>query len=288
MGDNESPNESKPLAAAPQAPTPLVEELPDALSQASVDLDSLNLPPIAESDEFPLPGSDRASSFKPINALVVIVLIITIGAFVVWLAGQTQRGTIQKLLQAQAIPPTARLLDSRHDTVLILEESGEISRVIVQRPSQPSWLLVSRDDLRAKFPALSPDGRRVAYNSQSNDGRIVIVSLDVNNVDSLPTDQIKAATESKNLGPMTLCAWSPVAWSPDNQRLAFFVCGTNPSRSMVMTNSMGQPGIDVVAGTLLNTALPRGVLWLQSDTVLVSTPSESPQGGTTITTHPIP
>jgi hypothetical protein len=230
------------------------------------------------------PGMDRG--YKPFpwfSVLGVLFTIILIGGLF-WLFGQATRNGMPAwfAISIGHANPTMQILDARPNRVLMLETSGSYRRILVKDGSQSSWLLVSLDDYSATTGALSPDGTTVAYRSGLDNGQIVVVNLESNQRNSMGISMLQP------VGPnLLLCDWTPISWSPDSARVAFYVCQTQLKQSMLMwmPATVNQP--KVVTGTEVISLEPRQVQWLNDSQVVVTVPPATLTGGSQVTTHDV-
>jgi len=185
------------------------------------------------------------------------------------------------------------LLESRDEKSLLLQTDGERRQVLVQLPDRDGWVVVSRDDFTAANPALSPDGAWVAYLSTQGAPKIVVVPLEQAGRVSYTSEDLRR-DDQENKTPMTdICPWSPVAWSMDSQRLAFFGCLDDPPMSRVFvadlinttTPSLRVHRIDDIMAPGLE---PRQISWIGSDKVLVTFPPTADTETETAQTIPVP
>ncbi|MFP4394615.1 MAG: hypothetical protein ACLFTI_05060 [Anaerolineales bacterium] len=190
--------------------------------------------------------------------------------------------------------PQMVLLESRDEKSLLLQTDGERRQVLVQLPDRDGWVVVSRDDFTAANPALSPDGAWVAYLSTQGAPKIVVVPLEQAGRASYTSEDLRR-DDQQNKTPMTdICPWSPVVWSMDSQRLAFFGCLYDPPMSRVFVADLiintTPPTLqayridDIMAPGLE----PRQISWIGSDKVLVTFPPTADTETETARTIPVP
>jgi len=158
----------------------------------------------------------------------------------------------------------------------MLEQSGGLSRVIVEKSDQANWLLVSKDDTTATNPALSSDGEQVAYVTKRGGGQLVIVSLSTDARRMITADQIRKAGEDAGLDDMELCLWTPIAWAPPaGDRIVFFGCVENSSFSVAVVGDLSDPATDlkVIAASKAESSDVRQLKWLDHTRLVISTPA---------------
>jgi hypothetical protein len=149
-------------------------------------------------------------------------------------------------------------------------------------PDREGWILVSRDDGTAASPALSPDGRWVAYRSTLNEPTVVAVALEQSGRIVFTCENVTEAGEETGVKMTTICPWTPVAWSMDSTHLAFFGCGDDPPHSRVVVVELDldteTPAFTptIMTGTIANGLEPRQLLWVGSEQVSVTFPSTDP------------
>lgn len=221
--------------------------------------------------------------------LLRVIGVLAMVALVVWMAGFFDRRGYLPLLRRVGpwSEPTFELVQARNGRVLLTESDKRHSRVILQVPDQPSWLLISRDDLHAVNPTLSPGGEAVAYVSTADKTTIVVVSLNDNSLLTIMDRHVRASSVSQALPEMSICEWTPLAWSPDDKALAFYGCRIGQPYSMAYVARWDNEKVEVKplldSGASLATA--RQVEWLGSDSVVLSVPGET---GFQVKTLPVP
>ena len=218
------------------------------------------------------------------RAIIIFVCLCVIAC----VAGFFERNQLPTFLLKRAPWHHAleiELIESRDDRVLMLETSGEASRVIVEVSGQASWLLVSQGDTTATNPALSPDGEQVAYVTERDGEQLVIVSLTSNTRRTVRAGQIQDADGDDGLDGMRLCPWTPIAWAPTGDRIAFFGCAEDDSLSVVLVGELSGPAISltVVARSKVESSATRQLSWLDDTQLVVSTPADDTQQAAIIT-----
>ena len=180
----------------------------------------------------------------------------------------------------RSLPPTSiTLVDLQNGVILMLEQSGSFSRVVVEPSDQASWLLVSRDDTTATNPALSSDGKQVAYVTERDGGQLVIVSIITDTRRTIEADQVQDAGDSVGFDEMQVCPWTPIAWAPTGNRIAFFGCTKDTSLSVVLVGDLSDPAIPltVIARSKAQASAVRQLKWLDHTHLVVSTPATDAQ-----------
>jgi hypothetical protein len=264
--------------------------LPDDLLGVDVDSDQED-ETTSESPQVgrPHPGfvDDAATKPKPIGRVLLIIAVIT--AFVVGLIGYVRRGSFATVVGRALFPstPSTTLVDSYNRLVLMLEQDGDYGRVIVQKSDQGGWLLVSQDDTTATSPILSPTGQEVAYVSRRNGGQVVAVSLITGTRRLIGTKRIGDVGRHVGLGSMVLCSWTPIAWSPKGDRIAFFACAEDNSFSVATVADLLDPTItlSVIGQSKTKTSDARQIKWLDATQLVISTPDKDQS---TIDTFDVP
>ena len=227
------------------------------------------------------PGATRETQTAPRRYGLALLILAVLAAAATWMVGYVQRQGPFTILSrtVPVLPPSMTLVDSRNGVVLMLERSGDLSRVIVETSNQGSWQLVSRDDTAATNPALSSDGKQVAYVTERDRGQLVIVWLDNDTRRSITTDQIQDAGENAGFDDVKICPWTPIAWAPTGNRIAFFGCTKDASLSAVLVGDLSDPAIPltVIARSKAEASAVRQLKWLNHTHLVVSTPATDAQ-----------
>ncbi len=285
---SEEPASGK-LEAAPAAPS--ASPLP---SEDALDLDG----PWEKSELLP---SDRIANVPPgfaddaharsrpygrVLAFVLLALAIAMGIY-----GIAQNGKLtQPLRDALPVPaPSTTFVDARNGVILMLEQTGNLSRVVVNQADQAGWILVSRDDTTAAKPALSPDGTKVVYSSKRGKGQIVIVALGSGTPKSITAEQVQKLGGNNSLDDLEICSWTPIAWDPDSSQVAFFGCIERRDLSVVLIGGSldSDPTLTILTESRMETSVEQQIEWQDAKHLLVITPSSDPQAEP-ITTVTIP
>ena len=212
---------------------------------------------------------------------LLMILLIFLSGYGVWVWGQYGSLPMPPWLARSVgqMDPKLQILDARPNRVLMLETVGSDRRILVKDSNQSSWLLVSLDDYTISAPVLSPDGVAVAYKSDRNQGEVSIVNLDNNWRSAMDITILQSVKPN-----LVLCEWTPIVWSPDSSRLAFFVCQAETKQSILMwmPATVSQP--TVVSGTEIVSEEERQVQWLNDSQVVVTVPSSDSRGNSQIKT----
>ncbi len=227
----------------------------------------------------PHPGfTDKdAPKKKPISLVLLVIAAVT--ALVVGLIGYVRPRSFSAVVMRALFPsaPLTTLVDSGNGLVLMLEQDGDLGRVMVQRSGRGGWLLVSQDDTTATNPMLSPTGRDVAYVSKRNGGQVIAVSLITDTRCYIGTNRIADIGKNAGLGSMKLCSWTPIAWSPKGDRIAFFACAEDDSFSVAMVADSFDPNVAIttIGQSKTEIAEARQIKWLDDTKLIISTPGKS-------------
>jgi len=250
--------------------------IPSDLQDVDVGQHDEELPP--EDAEMP-PGATEETRIAPRRYGLALLILAILAALATWVLGYMQRQGPFTILSLTLPPPSMILVDSRDGVVLMLERSGDLSRVIVETSNQGSWQLVSRDDTAATNPALSPDGERVTYVTERDDGQLVIVSIIADTRRTIDADQVQDAGDSIGFDEMQVCPWTPIAWAPTGNRIAFFGCTKEASLSVVLVGDLSDPAIPltVIARSKAEVSAVRQLKWLDHTQLIVSTPATDAQ-----------
>jgi hypothetical protein len=269
-------SQQRPTNQLRQESVPLPDDLMD------IDSNSVAEQPPSKSHEVlgPYFGMPEVSATRtrPYGRVVLLIAVLT--AVAIWSLGNLPNSDLfQRLGQPKPLPPSTTLVDSRAGLVLMLEQSGASSRVIVERADQSSWLLVSRDDHTAANPTLSPDATLVAYVTARDDGGVVVTSLVTDILITITAAQIKTAGEGAGFTGMQICPWTPVAWDPTNSRLAFFGCVEDDPLSMALVGDLTglDPALEAVPSSKIESSVKRDLKWLDRTRITISTPATDSQ-----------
>ena len=233
---------------------------------------------------------DTATKRRPYGRVLLVIAVVA--AVVVSLVGYVQRQGLSALL-SRAVPippPSTTLVDSHDGVVLMLEQSGGLSRVIVEKSGQANWLLVSKDDTTATNPALSSDGEQVAYVTKRGGGQLVVVSVITDTRRTIDADQIQDVGGNAGFDEVKLCPWTPIAWAPPGgDRIAFFGCVEDSSVSIAVVGDLSDPAynLKIVASSKAEASDARQIKWLDHTRLVVSTPATDAKQAV-VTTFVIP
>jgi hypothetical protein len=228
-----------------------------------------------------LPGATRETRTAPRRYGLALLILAVLAAAATWTVGYMQRqGLLAVVPRPGSLPPTSiTLVDLQNGVILMLEQSGSFSRVVVEPSDQASWLLVSRDDTTATNPALSSDGKQVAYVTERDGGQLVIVSIITDTRRTIDADQVQDAGDSIGFEKMQVCPWTPIAWAPTGNRIAFFGCTKDASLSVVLVGDLSDPAIPltVIARSKAQASAVRQIKWLDHTHLVVSTSATDAQ-----------
>ena len=233
---------------------------------------------------------DAATKRRPYGW--VLLVIVVVAAMAVSLIGYVQRRGLFALL-SRAVPmplPSMTLVDSHDGVVLMLEQSGDLRRVIVETSDQANWLLVSRDDTTATNPALSSDGQQVAYVTKRGGGQLVVVSVITDTRHTVDAGQVQDVGDNAGFDEMKLCPWTPIAWAPPaGDRIAFFGCVEDSSVSVAVVGDLSDPAINltILASSKAESSDARQLKWLDRTQLVVSMPATDAKKAT-VTTFVVP
>lgn len=235
-------------------------------------------------------SASAGQASRRLSPWLQLVLVAGLLALVMSIAGAISRGSLPGILRQALpqLPPSNEIVGAHEGKILMVERVGDVSRVMVKRADHVPWLVISQDDVSASQPAFSPDGTAVAYVSGRDAGQIVIVPLSGTDTRAITSDAIsRAASQQEKIG---LCSWSPVAWSPDGKRLAFWACAGDKAFSMLLVADLTQagPSLQVVAGSTLTTGGQRAVRWLDDTRVLTTAPAVDQAHLPSVTSFAVP
>jgi hypothetical protein len=237
--------------------------------------------PSGEQEQVGISDSKKRKIARRWYWLVVIGLAV-IAAVVIWITGLAQRGEFRSLFRdVLNQEPQFELIEARDGVVLLTRSESRRSEVIVKLAGQTGWRYASNNDFTAKSPALSPSGAQVAYLSEIDEVHIEVVSLITDTRQVVTAAIVDTSLSVRQLAGLSVCAWSPVRWSPDpgEEHLAFFVCTQDPlmSYAAVVDLSSAPPRIVWLEGEgVLRDE--RSLIWLDSTHLLMSTPVSDGRG----------
>lgn len=254
---------------------------------SAVDLSGLGEVPVnsslASTETMPKVGDPANSRIPPGNpsffesyfwrifliAIVCAVAVTVVGYIYRWSNGFASFSFTQST-------DALKIVDARNLAVLMLDPAPTGGyRVLVERHGQASWWLVSRDDTQVVSAALSPDGNTVAYVTQRNEGEITVVPLDSDETLVVSKAQLQTLGQTSSLGALEVCDWSPVAWNPAGDKIAFYACAQDKdfSTAIMLRLTVTPPGIDPVNGSGADTKSQRQLGWLDNDNLTVTVPA---------------
>jgi hypothetical protein len=214
------------------------------------------------------------------------IAIIVLGSFVALLGLMVRKDL--RLLSWIKREPKFELVESRSDTVLMLETVGDQHRVIVQDDPQGNWLLVSRDDFATSHPSLSPEASRVAYLSTGDSPSLVIVGIDNNNERLILSNRmLESAAVAAELPVTHFCEWTNLAWDPTGQRVAFWGCREENPRSVAFVATRQSDTLipELVKDSGIDRKIERQLQWSGPDHLILSFPTSD---GSSLKTLPAP
>ena len=215
---------------------------------------------------------DEASRPKRYGRLGLVALAVL--ALIASIVGLAERYDLTSITQSVPLgsQPSLTQVESRHGRTLFLETHGDTRRVLVQTHGQASWQLVSKDDVTAVNPSLSPSSERVAYLSEKNDGSIVIVSLLDSEEYHITSEDIEDFVRRMPSAGTKVCSWTPISWDPDGHRVAFFGCREEPPLSIVVIADVSSqsPALGIVTGSDMATLSHRQVHWSSTTELIIS------------------
>ncbi len=233
--------------------------------------------------------ADRRPKFYQTSVfLIVLVIASLIG--VLWFGYGLQHGFLPPLPWSIKLKsPITTLVDAQPGVVLMLEQAGSASRVIIEKSSQPGWLLVSQDDTTVSGPSLAPNGRAVAYVTQQPESSLVVVSL----VHTDPPTTVKGVDIQQAVSGFSICPWTPTAWDQKSQQVAFFACASPPSSSLVLVvklsgSNLKMSKVIALSQSKRDTEAVRELRWLNEHQLTVSTPAGPGQSVASVDTIDVP
>jgi hypothetical protein len=220
-------------------------------------------------------SQDRPSKKKFFLVLFILFFFL---AIIVVLIGFFQHHDLRSIFD-RTPQLSIEFVEACNDSILMIERSGNINRVIVEKLDYASWFLVSKDDTTVTNPALSPEGDLVAYLTQRNNGEIVIISPSTSIDYTVTFDQIKQLGQKEKLQDMKICPWTPIAWDSKNSRVSFFGCfdDQNITHSVVIVCKFKEPTpvLAIIPDSIHQTAIIREIKWMGINQLSVNTPMEN-------------
>jgi hypothetical protein len=212
--------------------------------------------------------SPRNFNWKSLLVLTPFVAIAVVAAIYGW---AEQRGWTTWPGVRQ---PILTITEGSAGSVLYSLRGNDWSQVLVQQPDAAvGWLLVSLDDLTAGAGSLSEDGSSVAYRSDLSDQAVVFVDLAGNQRTAIADSQIAAAGQVVNVSDLARCSWTPIEWSPDGKRAAFFTCSAQDmERSYIAIANVTYPlkSLSVITDSLVESGSERSIQWLGNQAVVTT------------------
>jgi len=150
--------------------------------------------------------------------------------------------------------------------VILAGGDGQYSSIQVAdtSPQAIQVLNLTRGRFATNAAMLSPQKDRLAY-IRDEAGRRTAEVITITNSISVGLSE-KELSDANGGVPLAPCAWSPIVWSPNGKRFAFFGCGNNLSALVCVD------GTDKLTPIVLKqtdaAAVARQVFWLDDDSLL--------------------
>lgn len=149
-------------------------------------------------------------------------------------------------------------------------QENTLSEVIVKTATENGWRSISQDDFTAKNPALSPKGGLVAYISEKESPHIEIVPLSTAAPYQIYPTTTHTSLSSRELPSLSVCPWSPVQWSPNEELIAFFACTEKPIETYAVVVDISSDSTMVWVEDSSIVADERSVVWLDNTHLLIN------------------
>ena len=235
------------------------------------------------------PPNVRTHLIRILGVLILIILAIALFGSLV----QNSSTPIPQSAVATAsyTLPSSRtfLIDSRNGVALILDQRSGENRLYVKLTNQPGLYMVSDTDLTASAPALSPDGARVAFLSRQGDLHVVVAPVVSGTQQVISADLMQQFGRDNDFLERHVCPWTPLAWNPASDQIAFFVCNANGTSSRgVSAHLFGNITLSLVKGSALESDKPRQLLWMDDSTMLTTLAVTSTQSSLTLEQLQVP
>ena len=218
----------------------------------------------------------------------LILASVLLGA-AIWFIGDMQRSSTFARNSMSATSALS-IVDSRQGIVLLFEKGDSLNNVVVDRPLQNQWTLISQSDTTASNPTLAPDGSSVAYVSQLARGQIVVASILTNTRQVITSEEIGTENIAATISRLRVCSWTTIAWHPNSNQIAFFGCGENIPISVVIVGDISgsKPVLDIIEQSKSSLMTERQLAWLDDHQLAVTVPVSDTLGGAAITTLQVP
>jgi Tol biopolymer transport system component len=128
---------------------------------------------------------------------------------------------------------------------------------------------ITLGDSRATNAALSPDGNKVAYivNDQNGSSMYLVgnsykrkLIFDANTLN-------EAASKELNNKNVRICSWSKLQWSPDGEHISFFVCSDRQS-ALCIAKTAQEHTPDCLDETGITGTASRSTAWLDVNKIV--------------------
>lgn len=216
----------------------------------------------------------RISGKPPLRSMGMVILVVAaISALVT--AGVIQLVNREFGSEASRGQDDIKLISVSQQLAVVLA-SAEGRREIKLLDTQSLIVQdITRGQPTALTAALSPDGKRLAFMSDSPDGATVsVVEVEGGKPLSLAALTVLTAGKAVNFDHFAVCNWTNISWSTDNAR--FLVFGCDKDESAVIIVDADQPlDLMVLANTRATQEGPREAIWLNDHEILFSQRNDS-------------
>lgn len=219
-------------------------------------------------EELLAPGKSHAIQ------LPTVLVILVLSAVLIGIFWAQNPNLLVQIFDRTMTPPRSELVDAVDGRILVFRREGAVNVVEVEIDNRAASISISKGDMTAHHPSLSPDGNFVAFLSEQNDGQLVLVSLTGTERWELTNQQVVGTLGNEFAKPV-ICPWTSVTWAPSANKMALFICSEQLEQSRLAVIDMLSPDIFPVlqAGSAYEGLDSRQAMWLNESEVLMTIPA---------------